>query len=126
MKRRTIGTGLAQLVVSAMGYGCMGFEGVYGAATDREEGVRIIRGAYERGVRMFDTAESYGPFTNETLVGEALAPVRDDVVIATGTDAMLKRLHVTTIDLAEIERAASAIHIQGARLPEAVLKLTNG
>jgi len=123
MKRRTIGTGLAQLVVSTLGYGCMGLEGVYGAATDREEGVRIIRGAYERGVRMFDTAESYGPFTNETLVGEALAPVRDNVVIATKfgfginadgtrygldsrpehiravTDAMLKRLNVTAIDL---------------------------
>lgn len=123
MKRRTIGTGLAQLVVSALGYGCMGLEAVYGAATDREEGVRIIRGAHERGVRMFDTAESYGPFNNETLVGEALAPVCDDVVIATKfgfginadatrygldsrpehiravTDAMLKRLKVTAIDL---------------------------
>ncbi|MGH9370300.1 MAG: aldo/keto reductase, partial [Vicinamibacterales bacterium] len=123
MKLRTIGTGLAQLVVSALGYGCMGLEGVYGAATEREEGIRVIRGAYEGGVRMFDTAESYGPFRNETLVGEALAPVRDDVVIATkfgfginpdGTrygldsrpehiraviDAMLKRLNVTTIGL---------------------------
>ena len=123
MKTRILASGLGKLVVSALGYGCMGLEGVYGAATSREEGVSIIRGAVERGVTFFDTAEAYGPFTNETLVGEALAPVRDQVVIATKfgfgiradgtrygldsrpehirqvTDAMLTRLRVTTIDL---------------------------
>jgi aryl-alcohol dehydrogenase-like predicted oxidoreductase len=123
MQKRTLGKG--GLDVSAIGYGCMGLEAVYGPATDRHEGVRLIRAAFERGVTHFDTAESYGPFTNEVLVGEALAPVRDEVSIATkfgwdideqtGTrrgglnsrpehiqhvvDAMLTRLKVEAIDL---------------------------
>ena len=69
--------------VSALGYGCMGLSANYGPPTDRQAGIRIIRAAIERGVTLFDTAEAYGPFTNEELVGEALAPYRDDVVIAT-------------------------------------------
>ena len=73
MEKRTLGKD--GLVVSAIGYGCMGLEAVYGPATDRQEGVRIIRAAFERGVTHFDTAEVYGPFTNEVLVGEALAPI---------------------------------------------------
>ena len=81
MQKRTLGRN--GLDVSAIGYGCMGLEAVYGPATDRQEGVRIIRAAVERGVTFFDTAEVYGPFTNEELVGEALAPVRDQVSIAT-------------------------------------------
>jgi aryl-alcohol dehydrogenase-like predicted oxidoreductase len=81
MDTRTLGTD--GLVVSAIGYGCMGLEAVYGPATDRQDGVRLIRAAFERGVTHFDTAEAYGPFTNEVLVGEALAPVRDQVSIAT-------------------------------------------
>ena len=81
MKTRTLGN--SGLAVSAIGYGCMGLEAVYGPATDRQEGIAIIRAAVERGVTLFDTAEAYGPFTNEELVGEALAPVRDQVVIAT-------------------------------------------
>jgi aryl-alcohol dehydrogenase-like predicted oxidoreductase len=121
MQTRTLGN--SKLAVSAIGYGCMGLEAVYGPATGRQEGIAIIRAAVERGVTLFDTAESYGPFTNEELVGEALAPFRDQVVIATkfgfginpdGTsygldsrpehirgvvDAMLKRLKVRTIDL---------------------------
>ena len=80
MKKRTLGRNLE---VSAIGYGCMGLEAVYGPATDRQEGIRIIHAAVERGVTFFDTAEVYGPFTNEELVGEALAPFRDRVVIAT-------------------------------------------
>jgi len=80
MKKRTLGHNLE---VSAIGYGCMGLEAVYGPATDRQEGIRIIHAAVERGVTFFDTAEVYGPFTNEELVGEALAPFRDRVVIAT-------------------------------------------
>ena len=79
MQKRTLG----RLEVSAIGYGCMGLEAVYGPATDRQEGIRLIRAAVERGVTFFDTAETYGPFTNEELVGEALAPFRDRVVIAT-------------------------------------------
>jgi aryl-alcohol dehydrogenase-like predicted oxidoreductase len=111
--------------MSAIGYGCMGLESVYGPATDRQEGIRIIRAAFERGVTHFDTAEVYGPFSNEILVGEALAPVREQVSIATKfgwdvdartgkrtgglnsrpehirrvVDAMLMRLQVDFIDL---------------------------
>src|SRR3954463_11349042 len=75
--------GRSHLEVSAIGYGCMGLEAVYGPATDRQEGTRLIRAAVDPGVTHFDTAEVYGPFTNEILVGEALAPVRDQVSIAT-------------------------------------------
>jgi aryl-alcohol dehydrogenase-like predicted oxidoreductase len=120
MRSRILGS---SLTVSAIGYGCMGLENVYGPGTDRQEGIAIIRAAVERGVTFFDTAEAYGPFTNEELVGEALAPVRDRVVIATKfgfginadgtrygldsrpdhirqvTDAALKRLRVETIDV---------------------------
>jgi aryl-alcohol dehydrogenase-like predicted oxidoreductase len=80
MKTRTLGQGLE---VSAIGYGCMGLSGVYLPAPTRHDGVAVIRAAVERGVTFFDTAEVYGPFVNEEIVGEALAPVRDDVVIAT-------------------------------------------
>ena len=123
MQKRTLGKN--GLEVSAIGYGCMGLEAVYGPATDRQEGVRIIRAAVERGVTHFDTAEVYGPFTNEMLVGDALAPMRHQVSIATKfgwdideqtatrrgglnsrpdhirhvVDAMLTRLKVETIDL---------------------------
>jgi aryl-alcohol dehydrogenase-like predicted oxidoreductase len=81
MQKRKLGT--SNLEVSAIGYGCMGLDYAYGPATDRQEGIKIIRGAVERDVTFFDTAESYGPFTNEELVGEALAPFRENVVIAT-------------------------------------------
>ncbi len=81
MQKRKLGD--SGLEVSAIGYGCMGLTYGYGPATDQREGIRMIRLAAERGVTFFDTAESYGPFTNEELVGEALAPIRDQVVIAT-------------------------------------------
>jgi aryl-alcohol dehydrogenase-like predicted oxidoreductase len=121
MSTRTLGS--SGLQVSAIGYGCMGLTGVYGATADRQHAIATIRAAVERGVTMFDTAEAYGPFTNEALVGEALAPFRERVVIATkfgfginpdGTrygvdsrpehirqvvDAMLTRLNVAAIDL---------------------------
>lgn len=121
MRTRTLGN--SGIEVSALGYGCMGLEGVYGPAIGRQEGIAIIRAAFDRGITFFDTAEAYGPFTNEELVGEAVAPFRDQVVIATkfgfginpdGTrygldsrpehirqvvEAMLVRLRVTTIDL---------------------------
>ena len=80
MHKRTLGQGLQ---VSAIGYGCMGLSGAYLPAPSRQDGVALIRAAVERGVTFFDTAEVYGPFVNEEIVGEALAPVRDDVVIAT-------------------------------------------
>jgi aryl-alcohol dehydrogenase-like predicted oxidoreductase len=119
MHPRTLGT--SGLQVSALGLGCMGLSHGYGPAVDKDQGISLIRAAVERGVTFFDTAESYGPFTNEVLVGEALAPIRDQVVIATkfgfedgnaqkGLDsrptrirevaeASLKRLRTTFIDL---------------------------
>jgi aryl-alcohol dehydrogenase-like predicted oxidoreductase len=81
MQRRELGK--SGLEVSALGYGAMGLTGMYGKPTDREAAIRLIRAAVERGVTLVDTAESYGPFTNEALVGEALAPIREQVVIAT-------------------------------------------
>jgi aryl-alcohol dehydrogenase-like predicted oxidoreductase len=121
MQERTLGNG--GLKVSALGFGCMGLSANYGPPTERQEGIKIIRAAVERGVTLFDTAEVYGPFTNEELVGEALAPFRDRVAIATKfgfginadgtrygldsrpdhirqvTDAALSRLKVETVDL---------------------------
>jgi aryl-alcohol dehydrogenase-like predicted oxidoreductase len=81
MQKRKLGR--SGLEVSALGFGCMGISFGYGPATSREAGIGIIRAAVDGGVTFFDTAEAYGPFTNEELVGEALAPVRDQVVIAT-------------------------------------------
>jgi aryl-alcohol dehydrogenase-like predicted oxidoreductase len=120
MRRRKLGK--SGLEVSALGLGCMGMSFGYGPAGDKREMISLIRSAVERGVTLFDTAEAYGPFTNEELVGEALAPFRDQVVIATkfgfklesgqqrGVDsrpehikevaeASLKRLKVDAIDL---------------------------
>ena len=120
MQTRTLGRN--KLEVSAIGFGCMGLSFGLGQPVDRETGVRLIRAAVDRGVTFFDTAEVYGPFTNEELVGEALAPVRDRVVIATKfgfkieggkqagldsrpahikavADASLKRLRTDRIDL---------------------------
>ena len=133
MKMRTLGK---SLTVSALGYGCMGIEGVYGPGADRQQGIAIIRAAVERGVTLFDTAEAYCPFKNEELVGEALAPVRDRVVIATKfgfginpdgtrygvdsrpehirqvTDASLKRLRVETIDILYQHRVDPKVPIE--------------
>lgn len=81
MQKRTLGK--SNLEVSAIGLGCMGLSFGLGPAVDRKEGISLIRAAVERGIMFFDTAEVYGPFTNEELVGEALAPFRDHVVIAT-------------------------------------------
>jgi aryl-alcohol dehydrogenase-like predicted oxidoreductase len=119
MQKRTLGK--SGLEVSALGFGCMGLSFGFGPATEKNEAIKVIRAAYDGGVTFFDTAEAYGPFTNEELVGEALAPVRDKVVIATkfgfkdgipsqGTDskperiravadAALKRLNTDVIDL---------------------------
>jgi aryl-alcohol dehydrogenase-like predicted oxidoreductase len=122
MQKRTLGQNLD---VSALGLGCMGMSFAYGPAPDRPQMISLIRAAVERGVTFFDTAEAYGPFTNEELVGEALAPVRDQVEIATKfgfdfepgveagqggmnsrpehikqvAEASLKRLRTDTIDL---------------------------
>lgn len=122
MKRRTLGR---DLEVSAIGFGCMSMTSVYGPASDKNEMIQLIRTAHDKGVTLFDTAEAYGPFINEELVGEALEPFRDQVNIATkfgfdidpqtgkrgpGTnskpehvraavDAMLKRLRTDRIDL---------------------------
>ena len=80
METRTLGP---DLEVSALGLGCMGMSQSYGPLPDRRDAIALIRAAVERGVNFFDTAEVYGPFVNEGLVGEALSPVRDQVVIAT-------------------------------------------
>ena len=120
MQNRTLGrTGLE---VSALGFGCMGISQSYGRPSSREDGIAIIRAAVDRGVTFFDTAEVYGPYTNEDVVGEALEPVRDQVSIATKfgwniaqnkmaglnsrpsqiravADASLKRLRTDRIDL---------------------------
>lgn len=120
MKNRTLGK-TNGLQVSAMGLGCMGMSFGYGPAHDKKEMITLIRAAVEKGITFFDTAECYGPFTNEELVGEALSPFRNQVVIATkfgfqngdsskGLDsspariravaeASLKRLNVDAIDL---------------------------
>ena len=121
MQKRRLGTGA--LEVSALGFGCMGMSYGYGPAGDKTEMISLVRSAVERGISFFDTAEAYGPFTNEELVGVALAPFRGQVVIATkfgfkfgpkgeqtGLDsrpahirevaeASLKRLKVETLDL---------------------------
>ena len=116
MKTRKLGS----LEVSKMGFGCMSISANYGPAADRSQGIKVIRSAHERGVTLFDTAEVYGPYANEELVGEALAPVRDKVVIASKfgfaldgsialnsrpehikevAEASLKRLRTDRIDL---------------------------
>src|SRR6266403_26675 len=79
MKRRKLGT----LEVSEMGFGCMNASGNSGPAPDKNQGIGVIRAAHQKGVTLFDTAEFYGPYINEELVGEALAPIRDRVAIAT-------------------------------------------
>src|ERR1700739_3958476 len=81
MRQRKLGRNVPE--VSAIGFGCMGLSSVYGSALDKQSAISLIRTAFELGVTFFDTAEAYGPFTKEELVGEALAPMRDHVVIAT-------------------------------------------
>ena len=81
MQKRKLGN--SNLEVSALGLGCMGMSSAYGPPKDKQEMIALIRSAIDRGVTFFDTAEVYGPFTNEELVGEALAPFRKQVVIAT-------------------------------------------
>ena len=120
MRKRKLGA----LEVSELGFGILSFTSTYGQAPEKAENIRVIRGAHDLGVTLFDTAEAYGPWTNEALLGEALAPVRDEVVIATkfgfdldpttgkrlglnsqpehikrATDAMLQRLGTDHIDL---------------------------
>src|SRR6476620_8179270 len=81
MKKRKLGN--SGLEVSALGLGCMGMSYGYGPAGDKQEMISLLRTAVDRGITLFDTAEAYGPFTNEELVGEALAPFRGQVAIAT-------------------------------------------
>src|ERR1700748_1737892 len=81
MKTRILGK--EGLEVSALGLGCMGLSFAYGQATEKQEGIKLLRAAVDAGITFFDTAEAYGPFSNEELLGEALAPVREKVIIAT-------------------------------------------
>lgn len=136
MKKRSLGK--SGLEVSALGFGCMGLSSAYGPPTPRPDGVKIIRTAFEQGVTLFDTAEAYGPFANEELVREAVAPFRDQVVVATkfgfdidlktgqrrsglnsrpehireAVEAMLKRLKTGTIDLLYQHRVDPAVAIE--------------
>ena len=134
MKTRKLGN--SNLEVSALGLGCMGLSFAYGPATDKQQAIALLRGAVERGVTFFDTAEIYGPFANEELVGEALAPLRSKVVLATkfgfridpnnkqrGLDsrpqhirevaeASLKRLKTDVIDLLYQHRVDPAVPIE--------------
>ena len=134
MKKRKLGN--SGLEVSALGLGCMGMSYGYGPAGDKQEMISLLRKAVERGVTFFDTAEVYGPFKNEELVGEALAPLRDQVVIATKfgfklgskgeqigvdsrpshirevVDASLKRLRIHTIDLLYQHRVDTEVPIE--------------
>jgi len=135
MKKRVLGQ--SGLEVSAIGFGCMGLNFGYATSVSKAEGIKLIRQAVERGVTFFDTAEVYGPFTNEEMVGEALAPVRDRVVIATKfgfridpetgkqtgmdsrpehirevADASLKRLGVEVIDLLYQHRVDPEVPIE--------------
>ena len=140
MQKRKLGR--SDLEVPAIGLGCMGMSHAYGPAGDRREMISLIRSAVEQGVTFFDTAEAYGPFTNEQLVGEALAPFRGQVVIATkfgfkidpdgqrrgGVDsrpehvrqvaeASLERLQVETIDLFYQHRVDPDVPIEERRSP---------
>jgi aryl-alcohol dehydrogenase-like predicted oxidoreductase len=136
MQKRKLGN--SNLEVSAIGLGCMGMSFSYGPAADRQEMIALLRAAVERGITFFDTAEVYGPFTNEELVGEALSPVRDRVVIATKfgfeldpnggpqwtglnsrpehikevAEASLKRLRTDRIDLFYQHRVDPAVPIE--------------
>ena len=136
MQRRKLGS--SGLEVSAIGLGCMSLSPVYGTTVDKSESISLIRSAFEYGVTFFDTAEVYGPFTNEIVVGEALAPIRDHVVIATKfgfdidpttgersgrlnsrpehikavAEASLKRLGVEVIDLFYQHRVDPAVPIE--------------
>ena len=135
MQKRKLGK--SNLEVSAIGLGCMGLSFGYGPAVEKQQGISLIRAAVERGVTFFDTAEVYGPWTNEELVGEALAPYRDKVVIATKfgwdidengkntgglnsrperikkvAEASLKRLKTDVIDLFYQHRVDSEVSIE--------------
>src|SRR3982751_329197 len=133
MQKRTLGK--SGLEVSALGFGCMGISQSYGRPSSRQDGIAIIRHAVDVGVTFFDTAEVYGPYTNEDLVGEALEPVRDQVVIATKfgfnivdgkmaglnsrpphvravADASLKRLRTDRIDLFYQHRVDPDVRIE--------------
>ena len=132
MEKRQLGK--SGLEVSALGLGCMGLSFGYGPAIDKNDGIALIRAAFERGVTFFDTAEAYGPFTNEELLGEALEPFRDQVVIATKfgfeggdskgglnskpenirafVEASLKRLRTDRIDLLYQHRVDPQVPIE--------------
>jgi len=132
MQKRELGK--SGLKVSALGLGCMGLSFGFGPATDKQQGIALIRAAFDRGVTFFDTAEAYGPWLNEELVGEALEPFRDQVVIATKfgfndgkpasglnsrpenirahVEAALKRLRTGTIDLLYQHRVDPSVPIE--------------
>ncbi|RRA49554.1 aldo/keto reductase [Acidipila sp. EB88] len=135
MQKRVLGD--SKLEVSAVGFGCMGLSHAYGPAMEKQQAIQLLQAAVERGITFFDTAEAYGPFTNEELIGEALAPHRADVVVATKfgfdilpngqrggglnskpdhirqvAEASLKRLRTDAIDLLYQHRVDPAVPIE--------------
>jgi aryl-alcohol dehydrogenase-like predicted oxidoreductase len=148
MQKRKLGN--SNLEVSAIGLGCMGMSFAYGPPPDKQEMISLIRSAVERGITFFDTAEAYGPFTNEELVGEALAPFRGQkatpaqialawllaqkpwIVPIPGTTKLSRleenigaaAVNLSPDDLREIDSAASQITVQGARYPEELERRT--
>src|SRR5260370_39013933 len=150
MQKRKLGK--SNLEVSAIGFGCMGLNSGYGHPLGKEDAIKLIRDATERGVTFFDTAEVYGPFTNEGIVGEALAPIRNQVVIATkfgfkidpetgkqigmdnrpeyikeGADASLKRLTTDIIDLFYQHRVDPDVPIEDvAGVGSVLIQRSNG
>lgn len=139
MQKRTLGK--ISLEVSALGLGCMGMSFGYGEAKDKREMLLLIRAAVEKGVTFFDTAEVYGPFANEELVGEAVAPVREQIVIATKfgfnndphkqpTDSPLNSRpeHIKKVvegSLKRLKTLTEQIDVQGARYSESSQKMIN-
>ena len=109
MKKRELGK--SGLEVSAIGLGCMGMSSGYGPPKDKREMISLLRAAVERGVTFFDTAEIYGPFINEELVGEALAPMRERVVIATSSDSK------------SVPKVSSSVSIADQSISRKLLKL---
>jgi hypothetical protein len=120
MKTRKLG----QLEVSELGAGCMSISANYGPPADRDQGIKVIRAAHEKGVTFFDSAEVYGPYTSEELVGEALVPIRDKVHIATKFGYDSKGVQVVSIADQSTSRRWSRAHLSASE-PTASISITS-
>jgi aryl-alcohol dehydrogenase-like predicted oxidoreductase len=137
MDRRTLGTN--GLEVSALGFGCMGLSYGYSPALDRKQAIAMVEAAFDRGVTFFDTAEAYGPYVNEEVVGEALERYRDRLLVQKpwivpipGTTKLARleenlgasEIHLTDDDARRIDEALGRLQIAGERYPEELEKRT--